>query len=91
MNPKSHNNMEKIYYIQSEENPWRIWVTKNINQKEHERFRDSKNNYPFIIPPTTGDRIDIYQTSDIKSLYQLGFTGCVVVIKSGKISLIQNN
>lgn len=85
--------MEKIYYIQSKENPWRVWITTNISQTETERFRNSKNNYPFIVPPTKGDRIDIYHPlENNKELYQYGFKGCVIVIKSGKIEqLIQNN
>ena len=43
--------MIKIHYILSEENPWRVWITTNLTQKENERFRDSKNNLPFIVPP----------------------------------------
>lgn len=78
-----------IHYIQSKENKWRIWITNNLNQNEFERFKDSKNNYPFIVPPTIEDRIDIYQNDNKGELYNLNFNnGCIIVIEKGIIKNI---
>lgn len=78
--------MKQIHYIQSSENYWRIWITTNLVQKEHERFRDRENNFPFIVPPTTYDRIDIYEPQQLG--YSFDFNKCVIVIKQGKIEQI---
>jgi hypothetical protein len=77
----------KTYYIKSHKNKWLIWLTTNMSQKGHERYRDTANNFPIIIPPTDGDRIDIHSGSHkfVKTPYQYGVKGCVIIIKNGEI------
>jgi hypothetical protein len=84
----------KYYYVRSKEHPWRIWLTTNQEQEEYERFRDTKNNLPISVPPTTVDRIDIHSQEfgyTKSSTYQYNFIGCIIVISKGKIEQLITN
>jgi hypothetical protein len=81
---------DKVYLIQSPVHKWRVWKTTiPTPMPEWQRFRDSKNHYPIIVPPTQGDRMD-YITNDekIERGYNYRVKGWIILIVEGSINKI---
>lgn len=74
--------------LKSNSHKWLIWVSKNDEHlTDNQRYRDSKNNYPILVPPTNGNRIDVIPFNSCNlSGYEYGFKGLVVIIEDGMIT-----
>jgi hypothetical protein len=83
---------EKIYLIKSTVHPWRVWKTTNpYYMEEHLRFKDAKNHYPIIVPPTKGDRMDYISDGSSINGYTYKTDGWVIIIRNGFIYQIVSN
>ena len=77
---------KKLYLIKSPTHPWRVWKTYTPEPMlEHLRFRDAINNYPIIVPQTSGDRMDYISDGSSINGYTYNTDGWVIIIRNGSI------